>query len=482
MDIHASAVTTGSATEAVDQAAPQLQSASVDGSTLTLAYDEELDLTSSPPSSAFTVNVNGSSRPLVSVGVGQSGVLLSLSTPVEAGDTVTVDYTVPTGESEGKLQDPAGNAASSFTGQQVTNDTASSGGSGGGKSGEADPPAAVPLTATAHGVPADHDGSTTFSFELRFSETPEDDFSYKTLRDHAFSVTGGEVVKANRLVNGENVRWQVHVAPDGSGAATIVLPPTTDCDADGAICTEDGAMLSGRLEVTVPQQNTAATGAPTISGTAQVGETLTAGTTAISDADGLDDDTFDYQWIANDGAADADISGATGLTYTLVDADEGKTIKVRVSFTDDGGNAESLTSAATAVVTAAPSSIPEDEEEEETTPLTAGAHDVPGSHDGSATFTFELRFSEQIPLSYVTLRDHAFTVTGGEVTKARRLEPGNSAGKNVRWEISVTPDGNGAVTIVLPPTTDCEAEGAICTGDGGMLSNRLEITVPGPGG
>ena len=482
MDIHASAVTTANATETVDQAAPQLQSASVDGHTLTLAYDEELDLTSSPPSSAFTVNVNGEERPLVSVGVGQSSVLLSLSTPVEAGDTVTVDYTVPTGESEGKVKDPAGNAASSFTGQQVTNDTASSGGSGGGESGEADPPAAVPLTATAHGVPADHDGSTTFSFELRFSETPEDDFSYKTLRDHAFSVTGGQVVKANRLVNGENVRWQVHVAPDGSGAVSIVLPPTTDCEAEGAVCTEDGRMLSHRLEVSVPKENTAATGSPTISGTAQVGETLTAGTTAISDADGLDDDTFDYQWIASDGAADADISGATGRTYTLVDADKGKTIKVRVSFTDDGGNAESLTSAATAAVAAAPSSISEDEEEEETTPLTAGAHDVPGSHDGSATFTFELRFSEQIPLSYVTLRDHAFTVTGGEVTKARRLEPGNSAGKNVRWEISVTPDGNGAVTIVLPPTTDCEAEGAICTGDGGMLSNRLEITVPGPGG
>ena len=141
MDIHASHASTGSATEAVDQAAPQLQSASVDGHTLTLAYDEELDLTSSPPSSAFTVNVNGSSRPLVSVGVGQSSVLLSLSTPVEAGDTVTVDYTVPTGESEGKVKDPAGNAASSFTGQQVTNDTASSGGSsGGGESGEADHP------------------------------------------------------------------------------------------------------------------------------------------------------------------------------------------------------------------------------------------------------------------------------------------------------------------------------------------------------
>ena len=57
----------------------------------------------------------------------------------------------------------------------------------------------------------------------------------------------------------------------------------------------------------------------------------------------------------------------------------------------------------------------EETEETETVLLTAGARDVPGSHDGSTTFTFELRFSEQVPLNYSTLRDHAFTVTGGEV-------------------------------------------------------------------
>ena len=42
--------------------------------------------------------------------------------------------------------------------------------------------------------------------------------------------------------------------------------------------------------------------------------------------------------------------GATDSTYALVDADEGATIKVRVSFTDGGGNPESQTSAATATV------------------------------------------------------------------------------------------------------------------------------------
>ena len=110
--------------------------------------------------------------------------------------------------------------------------------------------------------------------------------------------------------------------------------------------------------------------------------------------------------------------------------------------------------------------------------MTATTHDVPSAHDGSTTFTFELRFSEEFAISYMTLRDHALTVAAGEVAKARRLEKG----KNVRWEISVTPDVNGAVTIVLPVSTDCTAQGAICTQDGRMLSNRLEITVPGPGG
>ena len=64
------------------------------------------------------------------------------------------------------------------------------------------------------------------------------------------------------------------------------------------------------------------------------------------------------------------------------------------------------------------------------------------------------------------------------MVKARRLEKG----KNLGWEIHVRPDGNGPVIIVLPVTTDCTAEGAICTEDRRPLSNRLEITVPAPGG
>ena len=113
--------------------------------------------------------------------------------------------------------------------------------------------------------------------------------------------------------------------------------------------------------------------------------------------------------------------------------------------------------------------------------LTATIHDEPtDSHDGSNAFTFELRFSETPAegFSYTTIRDHAFTVTAGEVVKAKRLE----AGKNVRWEISVRPGSNAKVTIELPATTDCDAQGALCTGVSRALSNRLKVTVSGPGG
>ena len=98
-----------------------------------------------------------------------------------------------------------------------------------------------------------------------------------------------------------------------------------------------------------PAANSPATGAPAITGAAQVGETLTVDTSGIADEDGLENATFSYQWLA-DGTA---ISGATANAYTPVEADEGQAITVQVTFTDDAGNEETLTSAATDAVAAA---------------------------------------------------------------------------------------------------------------------------------
>ena len=157
--------------------------------------------------------------------------------------------------------------------------------------------------------------------------------------------------------------------------------------------------------------------------------------------------------------------GGTGSTYMLVDDDEGRTIQVRVTFTDDVGNEETLTSAATDAVAPAPPPL--------TVSLTVAA---PATHDGSAEFTFEIEFSEEFRLSYKKLKLHAFDVTNGEVLKAQRIDKSS----NISWRITVRPDSNADVSVALPVTTDCDAQGAICTRDGRKLSNSLNFTVSGP--
>ena len=92
--------------------------------------------------------------------------------------------------------------------------------------------------------------------------------------------------------------------------------------------------------------NNRATGAPSISGVLQENEALTADTAGIADADGVG--TLSYQWLA-DGTA---ISGATSSIYTLKAAQVGDAISLTVTFTDDEGYSESLTSAATHEVVA----------------------------------------------------------------------------------------------------------------------------------
>ena len=339
-----------------DTTPPQLSAAAVDGATLTLTYDEGLDGDSVPAVDAFEVMAGNDTRTVDAVSVADSTVTLTLASVVTSEDAVTVSYTTPAEAADPRIMDIAGNAAASYSGQVVANDTR-----------------------------AGNDASEG-------SDEPEDP------------------------------------------------PPASQEE---------------------PAQNTLPEGRPAITGTAQVGETLSADITGIADADGLDNADFTYQWLADDAA----IQGATSSTYTPVDADAGRTIKVRVTFTDDAGYEETLTSAATDEVDAA------------APPLSASLENAPDSHDGENVFTFELRFSEEFSLRYVTLRDHAFTVVGGSLEKVQRVEKPS----NIRWRITVRPDGDGQVVITLPATTDCAADGAICTEDGRKLSNRLGLTVNGPG-
>ena len=313
-----------------------------------------------------------------------------------------------------------------------------------------------PLTATVHGVPSSHNGQDAFTFELRFSEAPKPDFSYTTVRDHAFTVTGGSVTYVRRLEAGENVRWEITVTPGSSAAVAIALNATTDCSATGAICTEEGRKLSGGPLLVVTGPNSPATGVPTISGTAQVGETLTAGVTGISDSDGLNSATFAYQWLADD----VEIDGATANSYTLTDTEAGKTIKVLVSFTDDAGNDEELTSAATgAVAAAAPPpntpatgapSITGTAQVGET--LTAG---VTGISDGdglnSATFAYQW-LADDVEINGATAS--TYTLADAEAGKAIKVRVSftDDAGNDEELTSAAT-GAVAAAAVVKPPLT-----------------------------
>ena len=282
------------------------------------------------------------------------------------------------------------------------------------------------------------------------------------MRDHVLTVTGGAVTGAAR-VDGRADLWSITVTPSGTGEILISLPPGRDCSAAGAVCTADGRKLpTGVATLVAGPPNAPAEGRPEIRGTPQVGEELTASTSGISDADGLENASFAYQWIRGD----RDIGGATRSRYTAVDADEGERLKVRVRFTDDAGNRESVTSAATAAVAARPE------------PLRAWFVDMPAEHDGETAFTFRVAFSD--PLSWMNgrrLREDVVAVAGGRATSASRVDR-----RRDLWELTVEPDSLADVTVTLAAGAACGTPAAVCAKDGRALSNTISATVRGPVG
>ena len=282
----------------------------------------------------------------------------------------------------------------------------------------------------------------------------------------AVSLSGSAVTLtlASAVASGETVTVG-YTAPTGSNAS-----PLKDT-AGNAVASFTGEAVTND---TPAAGNTAPTGLPEISGTAEVGEVLTVSVTGITDADDIDAETFAYQWLANNGTNDTEIAGATSKTYTVAPDDAGKTLKVRVTFTDEGGTEEVLESAATEEVleSAATETVP--------VPLTAQFRGVPESHDGTSEFSFEVLFSEPVRVSYLVLKNHSFAVTGGTVEKARRTRDENGVVRHDLRKIHIEPNTQGDVTVVLAGGRACGTQGAICTADEKVLSGTLRLTVPGP--
>jgi uncharacterized repeat protein (TIGR02059 family) len=124
-------VSNGSVIPGGDTTAPTFVSAAVDttGTSLTLTYSEALDGTHPPAVGDFTVTADGQVVTVTNVAVVGSTVVLTLGTPVTAGQAVEVGYTDPTaGNDLNAIQDAAGNDAASLPATPVSNDSTVPGG------------------------------------------------------------------------------------------------------------------------------------------------------------------------------------------------------------------------------------------------------------------------------------------------------------------------------------------------------------------
>ena len=320
---------TSDATTAVaaDTTGPVLTGARVEliGFSIHLEFDENLDtdLANLPQPGDFTVTTDGV------VGTVETTVLtaaathtLFVSPRIYQGQTVIVTYSDPTSSNdENAIQDEAGNDAADFT------------------TGEDDVPAVTNNSTVARVAPGAPTGLTATP-----NGATQIDLAWTAPADN-----GGEAITG----------YQIEYSDDGGTSWSVLVADTQSADTMYSDTTVSGSesrhyRVSAINSIGIgAASNSPPTGKPAITGTPEVKQTLTADISGIVDTDGLPAaDQFSYQWIRNDGTDDSDISGATDSTYKLKAADLGKTIKVKVTFTDEGGTEETLTSDATTAVAA----------------------------------------------------------------------------------------------------------------------------------
>src|SRR4051812_6847874 len=116
----------------------------------------------------------------------------------------------------------------------------------------------------------------------------------------------------------------------------------TACNKDG--CAKGESDPVGPVSAADEPANTAA---PSVSGTPQVGQTLTAAEGSWANAPA----SYGYQWLRCDAAGDncGAIGGATAKTYVPTTADRGQTLRVRVNATNPRGTG-TATSGQTGIV------------------------------------------------------------------------------------------------------------------------------------
>ncbi len=131
----------------------------------------------------------------------------------------------------------------------------------------------------------------------------------------------GLFANGTAITGATNATYTVQEADEGK---TITVRETATDSDGGPSTTSTSAATAAVTDITL-----AFTSAATISGTARKPPILTAVNGTLNDSDAA---VTGWQWFANGTA----ITGATNATYTVQEADEGKTITVREIATDSG--------------------------------------------------------------------------------------------------------------------------------------------------
>jgi hypothetical protein len=188
-------------------------------------------------------------------------------------------------------------------------------------------------------------GQTLRTTNGTWSGTTPLTFRYRWLR---CDTTGGGVngVNCNMIPNATRPTYELRFADVGHRIRSRVIAS----NADGSASANSNA-TPGVVQSAAAAGRPANTSPPTISGTPQEGQTLTANRGSWR---GGAPQTYTYQWLRCDsvGGGCGSIAGATASTYRLTSADVGRTLRVRVTARNSLG-ARSATSTPTAVVTRA---------------------------------------------------------------------------------------------------------------------------------
>ena len=173
----------------------------------------------------------------------------------------------------------------------------------------------------------------------------------------------------------------------------------------------------------------------------------------------------------------ARVDGESGVWEITVTPDSREDLSIALTPTEDCEAQGAVCTSDGRALSVVPAHIVPGPGPETEPALTASFEGLPEAHDGEEGFHFRVAFSEEIGIGFRSMRDDSFTVDGGEVTKARRVDR-----RHDLWRITVEPDGEGDVTVTLAAGRECAVSGAICTrGENRrQLANTPAATVAGP--